>query len=190
MKKIMMILLIATLAFVAIGCEKDNVSENNETVITDENNVTEENENTVEENTNVEEDADLDENIQALSLEEIVSKMYEMTELQFPKTMISELTADNMVYMVGVDNFDYLEGIVSEPMMTSQAHSIVLFTVEEGSDIETIKSDIKANVDGRKWICVSVDDENILVENVGNTIVLIMDENSEALMTAFKSIMN
>lgn len=120
-----------------------------------------------------------------LSLEEIIAKTYETTELEFPEFMNQPLTKENQAYMLGVDTFDFIEGIASEPMMTSQAHSVVLFTVDEDSDIESIKADIKANVDGRKWICVGVEPENIIVDNVGNMIVLIMDEQAEAIHDAF-----
>ncbi len=108
--------------------------------------------------------------------------------MEFPMMGKSELTSENMVYMLGVDNFEYLKGVASEPMMSSQAHSIVLFTVEEGADIDKIKTDIKENVDGRKWICVGVEPNNILVDNVGNHIILIMDDASETLMDTFLSI--
>jgi len=123
-----------------------------------------------------------------MSLEEIIQAIYDETGLDFPKTMTSELTKENMTYMLGVDNFDFVEGLASEPMMTSQAHSVVLFTVEDGLDVEQIKKDIKENVDGRKWICVGVEDENILVENAGQYVILIMDNNSQALMDAFKEV--
>jgi len=79
--------------------------------------------------------------------------------------MKSPLTKENQAYMLGVDNFDFIEGIASEPMMSSQAHSVVLLTVKEDSDIEAIKEDIKANVDGYKWICVGVEPENIIVDS-------------------------
>jgi hypothetical protein len=123
-----------------------------------------------------------------LILEEIIDQIYENSDMEFPMMGKSELTSENMVYMLGVDNFEYLKGVASEPMMSSQAHSIVLFTVEEGADIDKIKTDIKENVDGRKWICVGVEPNNILVDNVGNHIILIMDDASETLMDTFLSI--
>lgn len=188
MKKFLVLSVIAILSLTLAACAVDDANNNNEVVedvVVNEGNsenVVEETEEVVEE---VEEVVEV-----TMTLEEIIDQMYLQSGLEFPGTMKSELTAENMNYMLGVDNFEYLEGLASEPMMSSQAHSIVLFTVEEGSDIETIKSDIKANVDGRKWICVGVEPENILVENVGNHIVLIMDLESEALMTAFLDIMN
>ncbi|MBI9011473.1 MAG: DUF4358 domain-containing protein [Clostridiales bacterium] len=183
MKKILVLAVITILSLTLAACAVNDVN-NNEVVedVVSDGNAANEVEKTEEEAEEVVE--------VTMTLEEIIDQMYLQSGLEFPGTMKSELTAENMNYMLGVDNFDYLEGLASEPMMSSQAHSIVLFTVEDGSDIEVIKADIKANVDGRKWICVGVEPENILVENVGNHIVLIMDLESEALMTAFLDIMN
>lgn len=124
-----------------------------------------------------------------MTLEEIIAKTYETTGLQFPMLMSTPLTKDMQAYMLGTDTFDFVEGMASEPMMNAQAHSFVLFTVEEGSDIDGIKEAVKNNVDGYKWICVGVDDENIIVDSIGNIIFLIMDEQSEAIHTALLSIL-
>lgn len=123
-----------------------------------------------------------------MSLEEIIDQIYEESDLELPATMKTPLTKENMTYMVGVDSFDFLEGLASEPMMSAQAHSVVLFTIDDSQDVETIKKDIKNHVDGRKWICVGVEEENILVDHAGQYVILIMDDRSEALMTAFKNI--
>jgi len=194
MKKILVLSVITILSLTLAACAVNDANNNNEVVedvVVNEGNTenaVEETEEAVEETEEAVEEAEEVE--VTMTLEEIIDQMYVQSGLEFPGTMKSELTPENMNYMLGVDNFKYLDGLASEPMMSSQAHSIVLFTVEDGSDIETIKADIKANVDGRKWICVGVEPENILVENVGNHIVLIMDLESEALMTAFLDIMN
>ena len=149
-----------------------------------------ENEEAIVEEDNSDDQENVDENTDSeLTFEEIITAMYEKAELELPMMGYTELTKENMEYMLGVNNFDFIEGTISEPMMGSFAHSVVLFTVEDGADIETIKSDIKNNVDGRKWICVGVEPENIVVENEGNNIILIMSESSEALNEAFMDIM-
>jgi len=125
-----------------------------------------------------------------VSLESIIEETYATTGLELPKSVASPLTKENQSYMLGVDNFDFIEGIASEPMISSQAHSVVLFTVAEDADIEGIKADIKANVDGRKWICVGVEPENIIVDNIDNMIILIMDEQSQAIHEAFLTTVN
>jgi len=125
-----------------------------------------------------------------VSLESLIDTIYAATDIEFPNLMKSPLTKENQAYMLGVDNFDFIEGIASEPMMSSQAHSVVLLTVKEDSDIEAIKEDIKANVDGYKWICVGVEPENIIVDSKDNMIILIMDEHATAIHDAFLKTVN
>lgn len=164
MKKVLTLLMILTLALSMMACEdKSDVLDKDKEVVIE-----------------VEEDR---------SLEEIMNEIYAAADLEIPSMMPSELTKENMAYMLGVDNFDFLEGLVSEPMMSSIAHSIVLFTVDESADIESIKKSVKENVDGRKWICVGVEDEQIKVEHVNNYVILIMDPSSDVYVDAFYQVM-
>ena len=119
------------------------------------------------------------------NLEELMEKVYKDTNLEFPGTQITEITPDNVEYFLGTSDVKYDEAIGSEPMMSSQAHSVVLLRASEGADIEAIKTKIKENVDGRKWICVEVEEQNIITDNIGNLVILIMDENSEAIQNSF-----
>ena len=98
-----------------------------------------------------------------------------------------EITAENCSYFLGTD-VAFEEGLASEPMMSSQAYSLCLIRVADDADIDQIKKDIRDNVNPMKWICVSVDDENIVVDNIGNVIILIMSELSEPLHTAFTAL--
>jgi uncharacterized lipoprotein NlpE involved in copper resistance len=126
-----------------------------------------------------------------MTLEEIVDEMYALTEMEWPKLVKTPVDKENMAYMLGVTNFEFEEALASEPMMSAQAHSVVLVKVDDDADMEAIKKDIKENVDGRKWICVGVEDDNIIVDSAHQYIVLIMDnEGSEALQDAFHQIMN
>jgi hypothetical protein len=126
-----------------------------------------------------------------MTLEEIVDEMYALTEMEWPKLVKTPVDKENMAYMLGVTNFEFEEALASEPMMSAQAHSVVLVKVDDAADMEAIKKDIKENVDGRKWICVGVEDDNIIVDSAHQYIVLIMDnEGSEALQDAFHQIMN
>lgn len=84
-------------------------------------------------------------------------------------------TSEDAGWIIGVEGLDIVEAYVCEPMMSSLAHSVCLIKMAEGSDIEATKTAIRENVNPRKWICVSVEPENILVENIGNLILLVMD---------------
>jgi len=119
------------------------------------------------------------------SLSSILDKIYEKAGLETPKLAQTEINAENIEYFLGTNNIEYTEGMASEPMMGSFAHSIVLMRAKDGSDVTNIMNDIKTNVDPRKWICVGVEPENVIVDNIGNTIILIMDEMSEEYHNAF-----
>ena len=62
--------------------------------------------------------------------------------------------------------------------------------VEEGADVEAAKTAIKENVNPRKWVCVGVEDEkNVIVDNRGDLIVLIMENNhAQTIHNNFKNL--
>jgi len=127
------------------------------------------------------------------SLEDILNKIYDTAELEdsfkdYVKngTFIDKLTADNTQYHLGKAGIEFEEAIASEPMIQPGAYSLVLLRVKEGADVEKIKTEIKDNVNPMKWICVGVDEENIIVDNIGDIIFLVMsDEAAKPLHEAF-----
>ncbi len=97
-----------------------------------------------------------------------------------------EINGENVAYHLGKDGLVFDSAIASEPVWSTSAYSLCLVRVAEGSDIEQIKSDIKNNVDPMKWICVGVDPSNIIVDNIGDVIMLLMtDQETQALYDAF-----
>ena len=125
-------------------------------------------------------------------LEDIMTKVYENIDSDKLPMMLGniEITKDNLEGYTGLKELEFESGIASESSVGSIAHSVVLLRVKDDADIEKIKKDIKANVNPRKWICVGVDDEeNVIVDNIGNTIILIMDnEIAEDLHENFLSL--
>jgi len=127
------------------------------------------------------------------SLESILDKIYETADIDDSfKDYIenglqtTEITAENAGYFLGKEDIEFETAIASEPMMSSSAYSLCLVKVKEGADIEKIKTDIKENVDPRKWICVGVDPENVIVDNIGDVVILIMsNDGGNALHDAF-----
>ncbi len=113
------------------------------------------------------------------SLSEIMDKVYEgIPEEQLPAPLANpEVTKENLSYYIGLDELDYKEILVSEPMRSSTAHSVVLIRLNDTTNIEQIKTDIKAKVNPRKWICVDVDEKNVYVDSIGDVIVLIMNND-------------
>ena len=104
---------------------------------------------------------------------------------------VSEDMQDNIAYYIGTEDIEYEEILASEPMMGSIAHSVVLVRMKENADIETAKKAIKENVDPRKWICVEVPEDKVIVESKGNVIILIMvadDTTREKLKEGFNNL--
>lgn len=164
MKKINLILLALVLAIGLVACQSNDAGKN------------------PVENNNLEG-----------SLENILDKIYEKAEVSdsmkdFIKDglQVTEITAENSGYFFGKENMEFENAIASEPMMSSSAYSLCLVRVKDGADIEKIKADIKENADPRKWICVGVDPDNVIVDNIGDVVILIMsDEAGSALHDAF-----
>lgn len=100
-----------------------------------------------------------------------------------------EVTKENLSSYLGVEELDYKEALASESMVGSTAHSVVLVRMNEKADIEKAKKEIKEKVNPRKWICVGVEDENVIVDSYGDVIVLIMnDEYAKKLSDSFKAL--
>lgn len=127
------------------------------------------------------------------SLQDILKQIYETADVSdddrawLLSSMVTiDITEENMTFYIGVQSADVEEGIASEPMMSSIAYSLCLVRVKPGTDVEQLKADIKANVNPRKWVCVDVMEENVLVENIGDVVLLVMNDNhAHALRDAF-----
>ena len=94
-----------------------------------------------------------------------------------------------VTYVTGLENTDDVEYVVaSEPMMTSQAYSLVLVKVKDGVDANSVAKSMNENVDERKWICVTA--EKIYTAASGNVICLVMSnpETAKAVYDSFKTV--
>lgn len=125
------------------------------------------------------------------SLALIMASVYrDVSEYLTPDRMIaSEITQDNMAYFLGVDTLKIKEGLAVEPMIRPAAHSVCLVRLADGEDVEKAKKAIAENVNPYKWICAGVDPENVRVDNIGNLIILVMDNSfADALVANFKAL--
>ncbi len=142
-------------------------------------------------------------------LSDILGKVYSNVEDLYPQGLMTmEFAAkDGKYYIMGEEtdkeNYtDFLasfigadaekigvtEALVCEPMMTSRAHSVAVLRIKDGADAEAAKKEIRENVNPRKWVCVGVNPKNVKVENIGNLILLAMDDASgDAMSAAFRS---
>ena len=110
------------------------------------------------------------------SLEGIMDKVYEGVDTQMPKTMYTQITDESAEYFLGLKSLEGIEkALASESMIGSQAHSVCLVRANDGVDIAALKEQIRTSVNPRKWICVGVERDEVIVENQGNLILLVVD---------------
>ena len=74
---------------------------------------------------------------------------------------LQDTTAEGLEALKGFTGLDTPEKVkdiaVYEPMMGSQAFSLVLVRVTERADAQAIAQQMKANINPRKWICAMAD---------------------------------
>lgn len=94
---------------------------------------------------------------------EIISMIYEKKPVDlFLDTVTLDLSdADTVKFIAGLSSTDGIKEIsVSEPMMGSQAYSMVLVRVSDSANAASVAQTMKDNINPRKWICVEADDIN------------------------------
>ena len=83
------------------------------------------------------------------------------------------------------------EGAVYEPMMGSQAFSLVLVRVADAAKAKQVAEDMKANIDPRKWICVQAD--QVMLAGYGDVVMFIMldsalGKTAQSFVDAFQKV--
>ena len=103
--------------------------------------------------------------------------------------MNTEVTSENVEYYLGSADIEFESAIASESGVGSIPHSVVLVRAKDGQDVEKLKTTIKENIDPRKWICVSVEENNIIVDSIGDLVILIMNNDyPDTLHNNFKNL--
>jgi len=127
-------------------------------------------------------------------LSNIISKIDSSANLGLASlaTNVVDVSDNDMVsYMTGLSSNANVDAVVvSEPMMSSQAYSLVLVKAKDGADVESMKQQMLNNIDTRKWICVEA--EKVYVTNYNNLICLVMsnEEAASKVHNSFKNLVN
>lgn len=114
------------------------------------------------------------------SLETIMESVYSRIDEKPMMTANTVVSDENVKYYLGIEELNGAEALASESMVGAIAHSVVLLRAPQGSNVEALKKEIKEKVDPRKWICVGVEREEVIVDNIGNLIIMIIDGNAPA----------
>ena len=127
---------------------------------------------------------------------EIISMIYEKkpVDLDLETDTLDLSDADAVKLIAGLSSTDGIKEIaVSEPMMGSQAYSMVLVRVSDSANAASVAQTMKDNINPRKWICVEADD--IKAASKGDLALFFMVDSEFAdtvtaseIMEAFKSV--
>ena len=125
-----------------------------------------------------------------MDLTEMVEKLYDgFKSDEMPMLMTQEVPAELFEGVFFIPAVDGAETVMSEPMMSSIAFSLVAVQVAEGEDAEAVAEAMKSGVDPRKWICVEAND--LLVATSGDIALLVMlDSNSGLTAQSFVDAFN
>ena len=86
--------------------------------------------------------------------------------------------ADMTVDEIMAQLIEGAEGVVSEAMISSVAHSVGLVRLPEDADAQAVAEDIEANANPNKWLCVTA--EKTEVVSHGNLVLLVMSFEDDA----------
>jgi len=124
-------------------------------------------------------------------LADLMTKVYEgIKDEEKPMMLMNvEVNSENVESFLGKADIEYESALASESGVGSIAHSVVLVRAKDGQDVEKLKKDIKDNINPRKWICVGVEEDKVIVDSIGDLVILIMDNNyPEKLHENFKNL--
>lgn len=116
-------------------------------------------------------------------MQNMINTIYEGVEEELPPTLNTQVVdisnVDILKSYTGLSSNENIDAVVvSEPMIGSQAYSLVLVKVKDGQDANAIAKEMSENIDTRKWICVEA--EKLYATSQDNLAVLIMASNEWA----------
>jgi len=118
----------------------------------------------------------------AEDLSNLINEMYKGKEENLPRlnTQIVDVNdADAIKNATGLENGNDFEFVaISEPMISSQAYSLVLAKVKDNVNANNIAKEMSEKIDTRKWICVSA--EKLYATSSEDIVCLVMSSEEWA----------
>ena len=122
---------------------------------------------------------------------DLLDKLAQLTEGATPEEMMlmnAEVPADSYEYLLFIPYIEGSYAVVSEPMIGSIAHSVVLLQLPEDADVQAVAAEIETNMDPRKWICVEA--ESSWVKTSGQYVLMVMatQEAADVIAANFETV--
>ena len=118
------------------------------------------------------------------NMKNLIDSIYKNANVELPSLETNEIDmSDNdtvSTYTGSQDNSNIESIVVSEPLISSQAYSLVVMKLKNSAD----------NVNMSKWICVSA--EKLYITNYNNIVFYVMSDEdwAQPVYTAFKTYVN
>ena len=116
------------------------------------------------------------------TMEENTLKVMEIAPVEFMGTVlpVDLADADATWYFTGLSDAAQITDVaVYEPMMGSQAFSLVMVRTAEGVEPKEVAQEMKDNIKPRKWVCVGADE--VMAAGYGDTVMFIMVDSQLGL---------
>lgn len=123
-----------------------------------------------------------------LPLEQLMEAIYADITVELPALGTMEPDSETYEFYAFTPYVDGMEALVSEALIGSIAHSVVLTRVPEGTDANEIAAQIKANMDPRKWICVEAESASVLVHDDVILMVMASKDAHDQLCANFEAL--
>ena len=112
-----------------------------------------------------------------MTVDEIMAQLIEGVNSEISVVSIP-LDEENFKAYTFIDYIEGAEGVASEAMISSVAHSVVLVRLPADADAQAVAEDIEANANPNKWLCVTA--EKTEVVSHGNLVLLVMSFEDDA----------
>lgn len=125
------------------------------------------------------------------SLEEIMAQIYEGADgkpFTIEKSITPDMDPQNFEYYFGTSNIKFKEALASDAAISPGVHSVVLIRVADDENISALKDRIKDSNVGMKWVCAGVPKDDVIVDSVGDLVVIIIERNPQPLYDNFKKL--
>jgi len=115
-----------------------------------------------------------------MTAEEILNTLYDGAgEEDLPMGLMTmKAEAEMFEYFLFIPEIEGADAWVSEPGVSSIAHSVAVLRLPEDADAKSVAEDIEANMNPTKWLCVTAEKAEVIVH--GQTILLVMSSNALA----------
>lgn len=121
-----------------------------------------------------------------MSLDDILTKIEDGVDL--PTVMHTALDKDSFEYIAFAAWQDGVEAMVSEPPMSSVAHSVVIVRAKDEAQAQTLAKEMEQNMNPRKWVCVEAEKSEVIVHNRTILLVMSFEDTEQALKDNFDAL--